>query len=94
MAYILVRHKVQDYAKWKPGFDEHATTREANGSKGGLVFRNADDPNEVLVLLEWDDLEKARQFAQSSDLREKMQEVGVVDQPDVYFLNGITKSDK
>jgi heme-degrading monooxygenase HmoA len=94
MAYILVRHKVQDYAKWKPGFDEHATTRKANGSKGGLVFRNADDPNEVLVLLEWDDLEKARQFAQSSDLREKMQEVGVVDQPDVYFLNGTTKSDK
>ena len=94
MAYILVRHKVQDFADWKPGFDAHATARGASGSKGGLVFRNADDPNEVVILLEWDDLEKARQFAQSDELREKMQEVGVVDQPDVYFLNGTSKSDK
>jgi heme-degrading monooxygenase HmoA len=94
MAYILVRHKVEDYAKWKPGFDEHAAAREANGSKGGLIFRNADDPSEVVVLLEWDSLKTARQFAQSDDLREKMKEVGVIDQPDVYFLNGATKSEK
>jgi hypothetical protein len=41
----------------------------------------------VVILLEWDDLEKARQFAQSEDLRQAMQRAGVVDQPDVYFLN-------
>lgn len=94
MAYILVRHKVQDYATWKPGFDDHASTREASGSKGGFVFRNTDDPNEVVVLLEWDDLEKARRFSQSDDLREKMQEVGVVDQPDVYFLDEADRPSK
>jgi heme-degrading monooxygenase HmoA len=71
-------------------YDEHAATRKASGasgSAGGRVFRSAADPNEVVILLEWDDLEKARQFAQSEDLRQTMQRAGVVDQPDVYFLN-------
>jgi hypothetical protein len=36
--------------------------------------------------LEWDVLEKARQFAQSEDLREVLQRAGVVDHPTIYFL--------
>jgi heme-degrading monooxygenase HmoA len=87
MPYLLVRHKVEDYARWRPIYDEHGATRKASGSAGGRVFRSADNPNEVVILLEWDDLEKARQFAQSEDLRQTMQRAGVVDQPDVYFLN-------
>ena len=65
MPYILVRQKVEDYAKWKPFFDQHSATRQSSGSRGGRLFRNAHDPNELVVLFEWDDLEKARQFAQS-----------------------------
>jgi heme-degrading monooxygenase HmoA len=90
MPYLLVHHKVEDYARWRPIYDEHAATRKASGASGtaaGQVFRSAMDPNEVVILLEWDDLEKARQFAQSEDLRQTMQRAGVVDQPDVYFLN-------
>ena len=87
MPYLLVRHKVDDYARWRPIYDEHGATRKASGSAGGRVFRSATDPNEVVILLEWDDLEKARQFAQSEDLRQTMQRGGVVTQPDVYFLN-------
>ena len=86
MPYMLVRHKVTDYVKWKLGFDAHSVTRQVNGSRGGQLFRNASDPNELVVLLEWDNLEKARQFAQSEDLREVMQRAGVVDHPDIYFL--------
>src|SRR5215207_1926254 len=75
MPYMLVRHKVEDYERWKPGFEEHGATRKESGSKGVRLFRNADDPNETVILLEWDDLENARQFAQSDDLREAMQRV-------------------
>ena len=86
MPYVLIRHKVQDYAKWKPGFDEDGANRRGAGFKGGYVFRNADNPNELLVLLEVDDLSKARQFVQSDALRQAMQQAGVTDQPDIYFL--------
>jgi hypothetical protein len=44
-----------------------------------------------VVLFEWDDLKKAQQFAQSPDLRETMERAGVVDRPDVYFLEEIEK---
>jgi heme-degrading monooxygenase HmoA len=91
MPYLLVRQKVKDYAKWKPVFDEHSTTRKANGSKGGLLFRNADNPSEVVTLLEWDDLKKARQFAQSEDLRKAMERAGATDKPDIYFLEHVEK---
>jgi heme-degrading monooxygenase HmoA len=89
MPYLLVRHKVQDYAKWKPLFDQDGATRQTNGSRGGQLFRNATDPNELVILFEWDDLEHARQFAQSEDLRQTMQRAGVADQPDIYFLEAV-----
>lgn len=89
LPYILVRHKVADYGKWKPAFDAHGATREKSGSKSGPLFRNADDPNELIFLMEFDDLDKGRQFAQSDDLRETMQRAGVSDHPDVYFLEQI-----
>ena len=89
--YLLVRHKVEDYAKWKSVFDEHGATRRTSGSKGGHLFRNADNPKELVILLEWDDLTKTRQFASSEDLRQAMQRAGVSDRPDVYFLDKVER---
>jgi hypothetical protein len=85
--YILDRAKFEDYAKFKSVFDERGAIRKASSSKGDYVFRNADNPNEMVALLEWGDLEKARQFTQSADLREGMQLAGLTDRPDVYFLD-------
>lgn len=86
MIYLLVRHKVEDYAKWKPVFDEHAAARKEGGSTGARVLRNVDDPSEQLIITEWPDLEHAQAFAASPDLREAMQRAGVIGRPDVVFL--------
>jgi hypothetical protein len=91
MPWILVRHKVQDYAKFKPVFDEHGAARKAIGSKGGYLFRNIDDPNEVVILIDGVDLQKAREFVQSGDLRESMEKAGVADQPDMYLLDEVDR---
>ena len=91
MAYLLVRHKIENYAKWKPIFDDHGGMRKASGCKGGRLFRNAANPDELVILFEWDDVKKAQQFAQASDLRETMERAGVVDRPDVYSLEEIEK---
>jgi heme-degrading monooxygenase HmoA len=90
--FVLIRHKVQDYAKWKPSFDEHGATRKAAGSKGAQLFRSADNPNEVIALMEWDQLKNARQFTQSQDLKKAMEKAGVADKPDVYFLEEVESS--
>lgn len=89
MAYLLVRHTVADYAKWRSVFDEHSMARKEGGARGGLLFRNASKPNEVVILFEWDSVEKAQKFAQSEDLRRTMERAGVMGMPEVLFLDKI-----
>ena len=91
MAYLLVKHKVKDYSKWKTIFDEHAALRKASGSKGGRLFRNADDQNDTLIIFKWESIEKAKEFAQSEDLRKAMEKAGVSDKPDIFFLEEVEK---
>jgi hypothetical protein len=86
MNYLLVRHKVADFSKWKPVYDAHLPARQAAGAKELHLLRNIDDPNETVILFEVEDLQKAREFSASDDLRERMQEAGVIDKPDIYFL--------
>jgi hypothetical protein len=87
MNYILIRHKVADFAKWKPIYDSHASTRSNAGLKEEHLLRNIDNPNEVVLLFSAQDLNKAKEFGSSGDLRERMQEGGVSDKPDIYLLN-------
>ena len=91
MPSLLIRHHVADFLAWKAVFDEHEPARRANGSQGGWLFRDADDPREVLLLLAWDDLERARLFVDSDDLREAMTRAGVTDRPDIWFLEDVER---
>jgi hypothetical protein len=84
--YILIRHKVRDFAEWKPAFDSHASTRDEAGLALKHLLRGADDPNDVVILFEAADLNSGKAFAGSADLKEVMQKAGVIDKPDVYFL--------
>lgn len=91
MSFLLIRHKVQDYVKWKAAFEDHAETRKTSGSKGGQLFRSVGDLNEVIILLEWDSMAKARLFTQSEDLKQAMERAGVSDQPDIYFIEEVDR---
>jgi hypothetical protein len=86
MPYVLVRHKVADFSKWKPAYDTHLPARQKAGLKEEHLLRNTDNPNEVILLFGAADLQKIREFAASSDSREEMQKAGVIDKPDIYFL--------
>lgn len=52
---------------------------------------STDNPSELVALLERDHLQKARQFAQSGDMRKDMEPAGVSDRPGVYFLEEIER---
>ena len=85
MTYLLVRHKVADFSKWKAEYC-HLPTRQKAGLEEEHLLRNLDNPDEVVLLFEAENLHEAQAFARSSDLREAMQKAGVVDKPDIYFL--------
>ena len=89
MANILIRIPTKDYAAWRPVFDTFALMRKSTGSQGGDLYRNAENPDEVFILWDWDNLDNGRKFFQSQELREGMQRAGVTGRPDVYYLEEI-----
>ena len=87
-SYLLIRHKVRDFSEWKRGYDAHLPKRTEAGLTEAHLLRGASDANEVILLFQAMDLSRAKAFAESPDLRQTMQNVGVLDKPDIYFLNG------
>jgi hypothetical protein len=89
MPHTLVRITIGDFAQWKAVFEEGAALRKAYGSKGLTAYRNSEKPNEVVIVAEYEDLDKARQMFQSAELREIMQRAGVSGPPEVSFLDEV-----
>jgi hypothetical protein len=87
-SYMVVHHKVRDFNEWKIGYDAHLPKRVEAGLKEKYLLHGSDDPNEVIAMFEAEDLNRAKDFAGSTDLRETMKKVGVIDKPDIYFLEG------
>ncbi len=87
MLYIKVAFKVKDFNDWKVGFDTHEQVRTQSGSTGvHYIMQNVDNPNDVTVLLEWKNLDRARQFANDPELKEAMQKAGVEGKPEFQFV--------
>ena len=87
MATVLVRHKVNDYAKWKAVLDETKPWARSNGVRGQRILRSSADPNEVVVVNEFADMSTAQKFAESEELKQVMHRAGVAEAPSVWFLN-------
>lgn len=87
LTHMLVRHKVRDYSAWKRVYDAHLPKRLEAGLIEKYLFRGANDTDEVIILFEAKDFGRAKAFSESLDLRETMEKAGVIDKPDIYFLN-------
>jgi hypothetical protein len=84
---MFVRHAVKDFSKWKPAYDADQVARQAAGLRELNLWRNADEPHEVVLLFEVSDLAKAKAFAASIDLRDRMTAAGVTGRPEIIFLS-------
>ena len=89
MPHILVRHKVDDCAKWKQSFDDSIDFRKAGGEKSYQIFQTIEDPNNLVLLFEWNNIANAKRFLESSELQEKMQQAGVSGKPEIFFLEKV-----
>ena len=93
MAHVLIEHRVGDFETFKQVYLGDAERRGRLGSKGGSVYRVADDPNKVLVLLEWDTLEGARGFAGSLEFEQALEwSTSSVATPRVTVLEAAVRS--
>lgn len=87
MPYMLIQHKVEDFAKWKAVFDSKEDLRRTSGEKSAQIFHDAADPTALTLLFEWDTLERARHYTQNPALKAAMMEAGVSGPPTFAFLN-------
>ena len=86
MYYLLCKHKVADYTKWRRVFDSHAEAQRESGLHLLHVLRGTADPNLVVLLFRADDLSKARAFTEAPSAGEAAEISGVIGVPEISFL--------
>jgi hypothetical protein len=82
---MVVRHKVTDFNKWLMSFEAHDSMKMASGIHNYVIGRGVKDSNIILVATKVDDLDKAKAFGKSPDLKMAMQKSGVVGAPMVNY---------
>ncbi|MBI4848995.1 MAG: hypothetical protein HY808_10540 [Nitrospirae bacterium] len=86
MAFVFLRYKIENYKKWKTAFNDAFEMRKKGGEKSYKVFRSADNPNELAVLLEWSSISNARRFINSKEVQQCMAKAGIVGKREIAFF--------
>ncbi|TMF42430.1 MAG: hypothetical protein E6I23_13535 [Chloroflexi bacterium] len=59
MPILRIEHAFPDFSGWKRAFDSDPADRKGSGVRRYRVLRSVDDPNYVMIDLEFDTLEDA-----------------------------------
>ncbi|HEY8782048.1 MAG TPA: hypothetical protein VIM16_10560 [Mucilaginibacter sp.] len=59
MTTLRIEHKVPNFDGWKRAFESDPINRKKSGVRRYRIFRPADDPNYVIIDLEFDNLSDA-----------------------------------
>jgi quinol monooxygenase YgiN len=88
MVYVNIRATVPDYTKWRTAFDSFATLRKDTGATGvNQIYRDVENPSTVTLIMEWNNIEKARSHLADPKTKEAMQNAGITGSPEVRFFN-------
>ncbi|WP_232688348.1 antibiotic biosynthesis monooxygenase [Halobacterium zhouii] len=81
---------VADFDAWRENFDQNDSLRTEHGQRGYQIFRSSDDPEDVVVLFEWDDRENARKLFESDEMRGRLADAGVEGQPELSYFEQVS----
>lgn len=87
MAISLILHHVEDFDAWREVYDSVAPMQAAGGVISESVHRMAGDPDNVLVIHEFDSVATAQAFFANPDLKAAMLQGGVKDEPRIEFYD-------
>ena len=88
MVQVIVRLKVKDFDTWHSLYisADSKKFRESYGLQRYRIFCAENDPNDITMIYDWNDIERARTFAQSPQLQEMIKRSGVIEGPAVYLF--------
>ncbi len=78
---LVIFHHVAAYGTWKPAFDDHENVRRSHGALEHRIFRGVDDPNRVVVHVDFPSEAAAEAFKADPSLPAAMERAGVTDEP-------------
>jgi hypothetical protein len=87
MATMIVKHRVADFGQWKQVFNELHDARMRHGWTHHEIFRDAADPQTVVIVNHMKDLNQAKAYGSSDELKAGMQRAGVISAPEILFYN-------
>ena len=67
MPVVRIEHSVPSFERWKQAFDSDPADRKGSGVRRYQVLRLKDDPNHVMIDLEFDDIVAAETFLRSME---------------------------
>ena len=85
-ATLVVRHTVNDYATWRPVYDELESLRLQHGCTVKRVLASPEDANDLLITHDFPTVEQAHAFAHDPALREGMERAGVAGAPRIEIF--------
>ena len=86
MPTLAAQVTIGDYAKWRLVFDRHKALRDKAGLMNVQVYRNADNPKELIIWSETSDAAKAREALNGPEIKSAMQEAGVIGPPKIHVI--------
>jgi len=86
---IINSHKVEDFAKWKLGFEAGASMREEAGIKIKGIYQSVEDENTITVISEVPNVETVQAIVSGPAIKEAMEKSGIVSVPEFKILNQI-----
>lgn len=82
MAQIIANTQVKDFDSWKPGFEAAEPLRNSGGGiSNPRIFRSVTDGNDIVIIFDVEDVDRARAFLTSDRIKEAMKNIGVVNGP-------------
>ncbi|HEV2124744.1 MAG TPA: hypothetical protein VGW38_18510 [Chloroflexota bacterium] len=79
MTSVVIRHRITDMTTLITVLASDHATRRAYGELHYAVFQNATNPEDVMIVLEWDDPHRAQLYAQSDDAQRMLGRTGLAD---------------
>jgi hypothetical protein len=67
MPIVRIEHAVPNFEKWKQAFDSDPADRKGSGVRRYQIARAIDDPNLVMIDLEFDSLPEAEAFLRTME---------------------------
>jgi hypothetical protein len=89
MPYLLIRETVRNHEAFHAVLDYDARRRQRLGCKGVRLMRNRAVPDDMFLLMEWEDAERALKYTAAYETQDARAWGGVVGEVKSFLLDEI-----